>query len=105
VRARQMLLLGRVVSGSEAADWQLIDRCVPEVELALAVDTVAKQLAGSATVALGLTKWLLATGQSSSLEESLRNEAFGLELSSRSEDFREGMAAFREKRSARFEGR
>jgi 2-(1,2-epoxy-1,2-dihydrophenyl)acetyl-CoA isomerase len=105
VRARQMLLLGRVVSGAEAADWQLIDRCVPEVELALAVDTVAKQLAGSATVALGLTKWLLATGQSSSLEESLRNEAFGLELSSRSEDFREGMAAFREKRSARFEGR
>jgi 2-(1,2-epoxy-1,2-dihydrophenyl)acetyl-CoA isomerase len=105
VRARQMLLLGRVVSGAEAADWQLIDRCVPEVELALAVDTVAKQLADSATVALGLTKWLLATGQSSSLEESLRNEAFGLELSSRSEDFREGMAAFREKRSARFEGR
>jgi 2-(1,2-epoxy-1,2-dihydrophenyl)acetyl-CoA isomerase len=105
VRARQMLLLGRVVRGPEAADWQLIDRCVPEAELPLAVDTIAKQLAGSATVALGLTKWLLATGQSSSLEESLRNEAFGLELSSRSEDFREGMAAFREKRSARFEGR
>jgi 2-(1,2-epoxy-1,2-dihydrophenyl)acetyl-CoA isomerase len=105
VRARQMLMLGRVVSGPEAADWQLIDSCVPAVELALAVDTVAKQLARSATVAVGLTKWLLASGQSASLEESLRNEAFGLELSSRSEDFREGMTAFREKRSARFEGR
>ena len=30
VRARQMLLLGRVVSGAEAADWQLVDRCVPD---------------------------------------------------------------------------
>jgi 2-(1,2-epoxy-1,2-dihydrophenyl)acetyl-CoA isomerase len=105
VRARQMLMLGRVVSGPEAVDWQLINSCVPAVELALAVDTVAKQLARSATVAVGLTKWLLASGQSASLEESLRNEAFGLELSSRSEDFREGMTAFREKRSARFEGR
>jgi 2-(1,2-epoxy-1,2-dihydrophenyl)acetyl-CoA isomerase len=105
VRARQMLLLGRVVSGVEAVDWQLIDQCVPAAELALTVDTVAKQLASSATVAVGLTKWLLTTGQSSSLEESLRNEAFGLELSSRSEDFREGMTAFREKRPARFEGR
>jgi 2-(1,2-epoxy-1,2-dihydrophenyl)acetyl-CoA isomerase len=105
VRARQMLLLGRVVKGVEAADWQLIDRCVPAADLSDEVEAVAKQLAASATVALGLTKWLLATGQSSALEESLRNEAFGLELSSRSEDFREGMTAFREKRSARFEGR
>jgi 2-(1,2-epoxy-1,2-dihydrophenyl)acetyl-CoA isomerase len=105
VRARQMLLLGRVVEGPEAESWQLIDSCVPAAELPLAVDTVAKQLAGSATVALGLTKWLLATGQSASLDESLRNEGFGLELSSRSEDFREGMTAFREKRPARFEGR
>ncbi len=105
VRARQMLLLGRVVNGPEAADWQLIDRCVPAFELPIAVDSLAKQLARSATVAIGLTKWLLTSGQSASLEESLRNEAFGLEISSRSEDFREGMTAFREKRSARFEGR
>ncbi len=33
VRARQMLLLGRVVSGREAADWQLIDRAVPRADL------------------------------------------------------------------------
>ena len=105
VRARQMLLLGRVVDGVEAADWQLVDSCVPEAELGAAVDKVVDQLAGSATVAAGLTKWLLDAGRSASLDEALRSEAFALELSSRSEDFREGLAAFREKRPARFTGR
>ncbi len=105
VRARQMLLLGRVVTGAEAAGWQLIDRAVPAAELATATEEVVSQLAGSATVALGLAKWLMASGRSLSLDEALRNEAFSMELSSRSEDFREGMTAFREKRPPKFEGR
>ncbi len=105
VRARQMLLLGRVLSGSEAADWQLIDRAVEPGELGSAAESVVEQLAQSATVAVGLAKWLMASGASSSLDEALRNEAFAMELSSRSEDFREGMAAFTGKRTARFEGR
>jgi 2-(1,2-epoxy-1,2-dihydrophenyl)acetyl-CoA isomerase len=105
VRARQMLLLGRVLSGSEAAEWQLIDRAVEPGELESAVAGMVERFAQSATVALGLTKWLMASGQSASLDEALRNEAFAMELSSRSEDFREGMAAFTGKRPARFEGR
>jgi 2-(1,2-epoxy-1,2-dihydrophenyl)acetyl-CoA isomerase len=56
-------------------------------------------------VALGLTKWLLHESSSSSLDESMRQEAFALELSSRSEDFREGFAAFRDKRDPEFRGR
>nr|MDT0665696.1 hypothetical protein [Micromonospora sp. DSM 115978] len=63
------------------------------------------RLAAGATVSLGLTKWLLHAGAHNSLTDHLRNEAFAMELSSRSEDFREGMAAFRDKRPARFEGR
>jgi 2-(1,2-epoxy-1,2-dihydrophenyl)acetyl-CoA isomerase len=105
VRARQMLLLGRVLSGREAAEWQLIDQAVAPGELATVAAGVVEQFAQSATVALGLAKWLMASGQSASLEEALRNEAFAMELSSRSEDFREGMAAFVGKRAARFEGR
>jgi 2-(1,2-epoxy-1,2-dihydrophenyl)acetyl-CoA isomerase len=105
VRARQMLLLGRVLNGAEAAQWQLIDRAVAHDELEGAVSGVVERLAGAATVALGLAKWLMAAGMSAPLEEALRNEGFAMELSSRSEDFREGMSAFREKRPARFEGR
>ena len=105
VRAREMLLLGRAVTGKEAAEWGLVHQAVPASELDATVDAVVQQLANGPTVALGLTKWMLHAGTSASLDEHLRNEAFALELSSRSQDFREGLAAFVEKRPPRFEGR
>jgi 2-(1,2-epoxy-1,2-dihydrophenyl)acetyl-CoA isomerase len=105
VRAREMLLLGRAVTGKEAAEWGLVHQAVPASELDAAVDAIVQQLANGPTVALGLTKWMVHAGASASLDDHLRNEAFALELSSRSQDFREGMAAFVEKRSPRYEGR
>ena len=105
VRARDMLLLGRVVEGTEAAEWRLVHRAVPVADLDAAAAEVVGQLAGSATVAVGLTKWLLHSGQTASLDHHLRDEAFAMELSSRSEDFKEGLAAFREKRSPEYRGR
>jgi len=56
-------------------------------------------------VALGLTKWLVHQGAGLDLERHLASEAFAMELSSRSADFREGIAALREKRTPRFDGR
>jgi 2-(1,2-epoxy-1,2-dihydrophenyl)acetyl-CoA isomerase len=105
VRARELLLLGRAITGAEAAEWGAIHRAVPGAELDAAVDDVVERLASGPTVALGLTKWLLAAGADASLPAQLSNEAFALEMSSRTDDFREGMKAFREKRAPRFEGR
>ena len=105
VRARELLLLGRTLSGTEAAEWGAIHRAVLGPRLDAAVDEVVAQLASGPTVALGLTKWLLNAGASAELDAQLANEAFALELSSRTADFREGMTAFREKREPRFEGR
>lgn len=105
VRARELLLLGRALSGAEAAEWGMVHRAVPASELDAAVESVVATLAQGPTVALGLTKWLLHSAETASLDGQLRDEAFALELSSRSEDFREGIAAFREKRDPDFRGR
>ena len=105
VRARELLLLGRALSGAEAAAWGAIHRSVPGDQLDAAVEDVVEQLVNGPTVALGLTKWLLGTGASADLQAQLANEAFAMELSSRTDDFREGIAAFREKRAPRFEGK
>jgi 2-(1,2-epoxy-1,2-dihydrophenyl)acetyl-CoA isomerase len=105
VRARRMLLLGEKVDGATAADWGMIDRCVPGAELEAAAGQVAAELASGATVALGLTKLLMHAGRDATLPAHLRDEAFAMEVSARSEDFREGLAAFTSKRPPQFTGR
>ena len=98
-------MLGRKLDGAEAAAWRAIHRAVPAGELDVAVDELVARLVSGPTVSLGLCKWLLQSGSSLTLEQHLANEAFALELSSRSEDFREGLTAFREHRRADFTGR
>lgn len=104
-RARELLILGRQLTGTEAAKWGLVHRAVSGDVLDDEVDALIEQLGNGPTVALGFTKWLLHAAQSTTLSEQLQNEAFALELSSRSTDFREGMAAFVEKRPPDFTGR
>lgn len=104
-RARELLLLGRSLDGREAEAWGAIHRAVPAADLDAAVDELVAKLASGPTVALGLTKWLLHQGEALPLDAQLANEAFAMELSSRTEDFREGLAAFKERRAPRFEGR
>jgi 2-(1,2-epoxy-1,2-dihydrophenyl)acetyl-CoA isomerase len=105
VRTRQLLMLGEEISGSTAAEWGIIHAAHPHGELDSAADELVTKLGEAPTVALGLTKWLLQSGNGLDLDRHLQNEAMALELSSRSEDFREGLAAFREKRDAKFQGR
>jgi 2-(1,2-epoxy-1,2-dihydrophenyl)acetyl-CoA isomerase len=104
-RARQMLLLGREIDGEQAAAWGLIHAAVEDEELESATEALTSQLAESATIALGLTKWLMNRSLDLDVTDSLANEAFALELAARSHDFKEGMAAFAKKRPPRYEGR
>jgi 2-(1,2-epoxy-1,2-dihydrophenyl)acetyl-CoA isomerase len=104
-RAKELLLLGRELSGDEAAAWGLVYRAVEADEVDSAADQVAARLAAGPTVALGLTKWLVNRGTARVFEEHLADEAFAMELSSRTEDFKEGLRAMSEKRDPDFTGR
>ena len=105
IRARELLLLGRRLSGTEAHEWGLVHSAVAGDLVDDEVRGVVDQLVAGPTVALGLTKWLLHQGEARAMREHLADEAFALELSSRSEDFREGLSAFQERRPPEFEGR
>jgi 2-(1,2-epoxy-1,2-dihydrophenyl)acetyl-CoA isomerase len=104
-RAKQMLLLGDKVPAPDAADWGLIHQAVPLADLDRVGEELLARLAAGPTVALGLAKQAINYGQHATLSRSMTQELFGLELSCRTGDFKEGLAAFRERRPPKFNGR
>ncbi|WP_280256483.1 enoyl-CoA hydratase/isomerase family protein [Nocardia abscessus] len=104
-RAKRMLLLGEKVAATEAADWGLIHRATPPDELDLATDELLTRLAAAPTVAFGLAKRSIHRNLHAGLTEAMDNELYGLELACRTADFKEGLAAFRQRRSPEFHGR
>lgn len=104
-RARRMLLLGEKVGGADAVDWGLIHQTVAPADLDAAAAELLARLADGPTVAIGLTKQALHYGQHATLPQSMTQELFNLELSCRTGDFKEGLAAFSQRRPPGFSGR
>lgn len=104
-RARRMLLLGEKVTGTDAADWGLIHRAAAAHDVDDVAADLLGRLAAGPTVALGLAKQAITASQRATLTESMRQELLNLELSCRTADFKEGLAAFRDRRPPDFQGR
>jgi 2-(1,2-epoxy-1,2-dihydrophenyl)acetyl-CoA isomerase len=104
-RAFEWMTSGRKLSAAEALDWGLVSEVVPDDELAGRAAAWAAQLAALPTRGIGLSKRLFDHAEHTTLEEQLELEAQLQAVATRTDDFREGVAAFLEKREPRFEGR
>lgn len=104
-RALGMALLGERISARQAEDWGLIWKCVADEELASTAQQMARHLATQPTRGLGLIKRAMLTSSDNSLDDQLDLERDLQRLAGRSEDYREGVSAFMNKREPEFKGR
>lgn len=104
-RAKDMLVLGTKVPGMDAASWGLVHQSVPSAELDAAGEELIARLAAAPTVAVGLTKLLIHRGLTVDLDRHLVDEAWAMEVSGRSDDFKEFGRASADRRDPDFRGR
>jgi 2-(1,2-epoxy-1,2-dihydrophenyl)acetyl-CoA isomerase len=104
-RAMQMSMLGEALDAQEAHRVGLVNRVVPDERLEEEVSALAKRLARLPTQALGRMKQVLHRSFEGDLAAALEAEAVGQTFCGHTEDHREGIAAFFEKRDPNFTGR
>jgi enoyl-CoA hydratase len=105
-RAAEIMLTGRFVDAEEAATIGLVNRVVPEDRLLDEAFAVAEQIAANTPFGVTLTKRVLnANVDAGSLSQAVEVENRGQTLATRGADFREALAAFREKRPANLTSR
>jgi 2-(1,2-epoxy-1,2-dihydrophenyl)acetyl-CoA isomerase len=103
-RAMGLALFGEALDAGDAQAWGLIWECVPDEQLADRARELAARLADGPTLGFVRTKQAMQASGAQTLEASLELEsAFMRELGG-SLDYREGVAAFRARRAARFIG-
>jgi enoyl-CoA hydratase/carnithine racemase len=103
--ARELLLTGRVVTGTEAAAAGLVNRSFPTGSLLAEALDIAASIAAKAPIATRLTKAALADGAPVSIEAALQWEGLAQPVTMATADLREGLAAQRERRKPEFTGR
>ncbi|MFD1260749.1 2-(1,2-epoxy-1,2-dihydrophenyl)acetyl-CoA isomerase PaaG [Entomomonas asaccharolytica] len=104
-RAKALTLLGNKLTAEQAADWGLIWQCVDDDKLLEETDKLANHFATQPTYGLALTKQALNVSFDNTLEQQLNIERDLQRLAGRSEDYKEGVAAFIEKRTPSFKGK
>ena len=104
-RATGLALLGEPLDAERAEQWGMIWKCVDDDRLEEEAEALVRHLAQQPTRGLALIKQALEAAHMHSLDEQLDLERDLQTLAGKTADFREGVSAFLEKRTARFQGR
>ena len=104
-RAKDMILRGRRVEADEALALGLVTEVVPAAELDAAVGRLIEELAQLSPLVLATAKRVLNQAYDAPLHVGLDVEGFAYGMLRSTHDFREGVKAFGEKRTPKFEGR
>ena len=104
-KATELVMLSQPVNATDACAMGLVNRVVPADRLDAAVQEFAEQLASGATRAFAHAKRLLTQSYSTSIQQHLDDEIASFAECARTDDFKEGVTAFVEKRQAHFKGR
>lgn len=103
-RAKELAFFAEIIDAKAAESMGLVNRVVPVAELDALAEEWGRRLAAGPTLALGLSKRLLDASSSVTLEQALEDEARCQHITYTSEDVREGIAAFLERREPQFRG-
>ncbi|CAM5476951.1 enoyl-CoA hydratase/isomerase family protein [Streptomyces aurantiogriseus] len=104
-RAKELMFFGDALTAADAERLGLVNRVVPEGELAKTAHAWAERLAAGPTRALALTKQLVNASLDTDRATAFAAEAAAQEINMGTADAREGVASFVERREARFRGR
>jgi len=103
-RTRDLILRNRVLSAAQALEWGLVEQVIPAAELDTEARKIARELAAGPTLAFGEAKRLLLGTFDHGLETQMELETRAISSMGATDDAREGLRAFFEKRAPKFGG-
>jgi 2-(1,2-epoxy-1,2-dihydrophenyl)acetyl-CoA isomerase len=104
-RAMGLAMLGEKLSAEKAEAWGLIWKAIPDEDFVAETQAMARHFASAPTKGLAFTKQALYASPHNSLQQQLTLECGMMSELGRSDDYREGVAAFMEKRAPQFKGK
>jgi enoyl-CoA hydratase len=104
-QAKEMILTGKMISAQEAYEIGMVNKVMPQAELMEAVKKVAFQIAKNGPIAVSIAKNLVDVGYDIPLDDGCLMESRSFGMCCATEDKKEGMKAFLEKRKPEFTGK